>query len=82
MPGRGFKMYGKTVWPGFSDAPPPRHVFKVGRNDPCPCGSGKKYKECHEKDGTPWLEKLAREHERHRLRERGVPWYKRLIFWS
>jgi len=20
---------------------------KIGRNDPCPCGSGKKYKECH-----------------------------------
>ncbi len=20
---------------------------KVGRNDPCPCGSGKKYKRCH-----------------------------------
>ncbi len=22
---------------------------KVGRNDPCPCGSGKKYKNCHQK---------------------------------
>jgi preprotein translocase subunit SecA len=22
---------------------------KVGRNDPCPCGSGKKYKFCHGK---------------------------------
>ena len=22
------------------------HVYKVGRNDPCPCGSGKKYKKC------------------------------------
>ena len=22
---------------------------KVGRNDPCPCGSGKKYKKCHGK---------------------------------
>ena len=21
---------------------------RVGRNDPCPCGSGKKYKNCHE----------------------------------
>jgi preprotein translocase subunit SecA len=20
---------------------------KVGQNDPCPCGSGKKYKKCH-----------------------------------
>ena len=26
----------------------PVHVEKrVGRNDPCPCGSGKKYKNCH-----------------------------------
>jgi preprotein translocase subunit SecA len=24
-----------------------RKVAKVGRNDPCPCGSGKKYKRCH-----------------------------------
>ena len=22
-------------------------MSKVGRNDPCPCGSGKKYKKCH-----------------------------------
>ena len=26
-----------------------RGVPKVGRNDPCPCGSGKKYKQCHGK---------------------------------
>ena len=24
-----------------------RTMPKVGRNDPCPCGSGKKYKQCH-----------------------------------
>ena len=24
----------------------PRLVEKIGRNDPCPCGSGKKYKKC------------------------------------
>ena len=24
-----------------------RKSSKVGRNDPCPCGSGKKYKNCH-----------------------------------
>ncbi len=24
-----------------------RDPNKVGRNDPCPCGSGKKYKKCH-----------------------------------
>lgn len=26
---------------------PSRATRKVGRNDPCPCGSGKKYKKCH-----------------------------------
>jgi preprotein translocase subunit SecA len=26
---------------------PIRNAGKVGRNDPCPCGSGKKYKQCH-----------------------------------
>ncbi|CBS89942.1 conserved protein of unknown function, SEC-C motif domain (plasmid) [Azospirillum lipoferum 4B] len=25
---------------------PPRRVVKVGRNDPCPCGSGRKHKAC------------------------------------
>jgi preprotein translocase subunit SecA len=28
---------------------------KVGRNDPCPCGSGKKYKKCHGRPGAPPL---------------------------
>jgi len=37
-------------------APAQRHLEpiraeqKVGRNDPCPCGSGKKFKQCHGKD--------------------------------
>ncbi|HFE66519.1 MAG TPA: hypothetical protein ENJ93_04570, partial [Chloroflexi bacterium] len=25
---------------------------KIGRNDPCPCGSGKKYKKCHGRPGA------------------------------
>ncbi|MCL4128134.1 UNVERIFIED_CONTAM: hypothetical protein GTU68_049457 [Idotea baltica] len=28
-----------------------RQVAKVGRNESCPCGSGKKYKQCHGKNG-------------------------------
>ena len=33
---------------GDKSKPAPIHVEKkVGRNDPCPCGSGKKYKHCH-----------------------------------
>ncbi len=31
-------------------AEPVRVGKKVGRNDPCPCGSGKKYKQCHGKN--------------------------------
>lgn len=29
---------------------PVRVEQKIGRNDPCPCGSGKKYKACHGKE--------------------------------
>jgi preprotein translocase subunit SecA len=36
---------------GAGDAQPVQQVVrgqeKVGRNDPCPCGSGKKFKKCH-----------------------------------
>jgi len=34
-----------------SEGPSPvkREGEKIGRNDPCPCGSGKKYKRCHGK---------------------------------
>jgi SEC-C motif-containing protein len=34
----------------YRDAVPPDPVTagpRIGRNDPCPCGSGKKYKKCH-----------------------------------
>jgi len=48
-----------TASPGGTTSAPPepelklpkvtvrRETAKVGRNDPCPCGSGKKYKNCH-----------------------------------
>jgi preprotein translocase subunit SecA len=48
-----FSQYSSTGG-GGSGAPdknqkvePVRVEKKVGRNDPCPCGSGKKYKQCH-----------------------------------
>jgi preprotein translocase subunit SecA len=38
----------RAVGSGESAAPAQRVTGeKVGRNDPCPCGSGKKYKKCH-----------------------------------
>ncbi len=30
--------------------PQQRSITEIGRNDPCPCGSGKKYKKCHGKN--------------------------------
>ncbi len=51
-----------ALWPAFHHLPPvalppiplgtlrepiKRDEAKVGRNDPCPCGSGRKYKKCH-----------------------------------
>ncbi len=36
----------------ISHAPIRRDGPKVGRNDPCPCGSGKKYKSCHGSSDT------------------------------
>ncbi len=38
--------------PGARKSQPVRVEKKVGRNDPCPCGSGKKYKNCHGKVGA------------------------------
>jgi preprotein translocase subunit SecA len=35
--------------PEKTPQPAQRSMTKVGRNDPCPCGSGKKYKYCHGK---------------------------------
>ncbi|MBQ8603456.1 MAG: preprotein translocase subunit SecA [Oscillospiraceae bacterium] len=47
-----------TVITGTNDASrrarkkQPAKVQKIGRNDPCPCGSGKKYKQCHGRPGA------------------------------
>jgi len=39
---RGVSPVGRS-----SSRPVRREAVKVGRNDPCPCGSGRKYKHCH-----------------------------------
>ena len=36
----------RQVSPGAHTREPRRNASEVGRNDPCPCGSGKKYKKC------------------------------------
>jgi len=40
---------GPDAAPASKPAPFVRQMGKIGRNDPCPCGSGKKYKHCHGK---------------------------------
>jgi preprotein translocase subunit SecA len=40
---------GRTATAVAATAPFVRETAKVGRNDPCPCGSGLKYKQCHGK---------------------------------
>jgi SEC-C motif-containing protein len=42
LKGVWYYVDGKIITPGTKRNPAP----KVGRNDPCPCGSGKKYKKC------------------------------------
>jgi len=39
---------------------PRKTAAKIGRNQPCPCGSGKKYKKCHGQPGAPPLTSEAR----------------------
>lgn len=36
-------IFGKS----YREDEPDREHLRTGRNDPCPCGSGKKYKHCH-----------------------------------
>ena len=57
----------------------PRKSLRVGRNEPCPCGSGRKYKDCHQSVGVEFLQKLLKQKEREELKRDGVPWYKRLF---
>ena len=62
---------------------PQRKMIRVGRNDLCPCGSGKKYKDCHINDGEVFLDKLTRKEDLKReleaMKSAGVPWWKRFI---
>jgi len=45
------------------------HKIKIGRNDPCPCGSGKKYKKCCQaKSTTPKIDLKKQYEQKHRIR--------------
>ena len=58
-------LYGLPQWDAIYDSRTRKELYldqkkshtihvgrKIGRNDPCPCGSGKKYKFCHGKKGA------------------------------
>lgn len=45
-PNERIKSRGIVISDGLSEQPYVRAGKKIGRNDPCPCGSGKKYKNC------------------------------------
>lgn len=44
------KQISEGTLPNVVRRAPVRNPNKVGRNEPCPCGSGKKFKQCH---GSP-----------------------------
>jgi preprotein translocase subunit SecA len=46
--------------PNQRQSSPRKTTAKIGRNEPCPCGSGKKYKKCHGQPGAPPLASEAR----------------------
>jgi preprotein translocase subunit SecA len=50
-----FSYSGGGEEPNQRPKSPRRAESKIGRNDPCPCGSGKKYKKCHGRPGAPPL---------------------------
>lgn len=41
------KMSGGTAFGSMAEEPYRRETPKIGRNEPCSCGSGKKFKKCH-----------------------------------
>lgn len=45
-PNRKQQMHGTVSWESIEEGTYVREAAKIGRNDPCPCGSGKKYKRC------------------------------------
>ena len=44
---REHRLHARDPMPRKVEAPAPVAVPRVGRNQPCPCGSGLKYKRCH-----------------------------------
>jgi len=41
------KRYREAMNARFGQIKSIKQTFHIGRNDPCPCGSGRKFKKCH-----------------------------------
>jgi len=48
MEGINAELRAKGIYPKVRRKPFKRNRQLPGRNDPCPCGSGRKFKHCHE----------------------------------
>lgn len=57
--------------------PPFRRGPKIGRNDPCPCGNGRKFKQCHGRPQYELPKQLADAHLRKRIAEEGKKQFER-----
>jgi preprotein translocase subunit SecA len=55
LPMRGVGSPSTSTSGSAGAAKPAQSGERIGRNDPCPCGSGKKYKKCHGAPGAPPL---------------------------
>lgn len=59
---------------------------KIGRNEPCPCGSGKKYKHCHlgqdDDPGRKELPPTTDEVARHAVAREPLPSWTRFVPWT
>jgi len=54
--------------------------IKVGRNEPCPCGSGKKYKKCHGRGDAIMTTAGQREYEPQWENDEPAPWDTIVVF--
>ena len=67
LPAAAILMAAAVRWPMASESgtAPEKSFAKIGPNNPCPCGSGKKYKKCHGAGAAPSkdVEHSVRMHE-------------------
>ncbi|MBN1296568.1 SEC-C domain-containing protein [bacterium] len=48
-----------NFWSFLFPKKPPKQAVRLNRNDPCWCGSGKKYKKCHHESDQNYFMKMG-----------------------